>query len=138
VATRPGSTRKTALFLSVAVLANSFGNLLLAMAMDRLPAFSSTPFAHYLYLALVNPYLLPGTVLSALYMVAQLSLFSWADLSFVVPVIASSYIVTALLSKFILGEPVETERWIGVVLISLGVALVARTPAATGPRAEPC
>lgn len=130
---KPASTLKTALFLLAAVLTNSFGNLLLALAMDRLPAFSATPLPHYLYLALIDPYLIPGTALSAMYMVAQLSLFSWADLSFVVPVIASSYVVTAFLSEFILGEHVETERWVGVVLISVGVALVARTPTATRP-----
>ena len=124
------------MFLLVAVLTNSFGNLLLALAMDRLPSFAATPLPHYLYLVLVDPYLLLGTALSAAYMVAQLSLLSWADLSFVVPVMASSYGVTALLSEFILGERVETERWVGVVLISVGVALVARTPAATSPVLE--
>jgi transporter family protein len=124
---------KTAVFLLAAVLTNSFGNLLLALAMDRLPAFSATPLPHYLHLLLVDPYLLAGTALSAAYMVAQLSLFSWADLSFVVPVIASSYVVTAFLSEFILGERVQMECWVGVILITVGVALVARTPTATKP-----
>lgn len=134
--TKSASTLKTAIFLSVAVVANSFGNLLLALAMNRLPSFSSTSLPHYLYLLLINPYLLPGTALSATYMVAQLSLFSWADLSFVVPVIASSYVVTAFLSKFILGERVQMERWAGVVLITAGVALVVRTPTRTKTRPD--
>ena len=134
--TKSASPGKTAAFLSVAVLANSFGNLLLALAMDRMPDFFAVSFPHYLYLLLANPYLIPGTVLSAIYMLAQLSLFSWADLSFVVPVIASSYVVTAVLSRFILGEPVELERWMGVVLISVGVALVVRTPHTTTAAVE--
>lgn len=117
-------------------MTNSFGNLLLAIGMDRMPPFSIAALPHYIHVLLVNPYVLPGTALSAMYMVAQLSLFSWADLSFVVPVIASSYVVTTLLSEFILGEHVETERWLGVALITLGVALVARTPPATKPQAE--
>jgi drug/metabolite transporter (DMT)-like permease len=135
VADQPVSASKTATYLAIAVLTNSFGNLLLALAMDRMPSFTSTPFPHYLHLLAVNPYLLPGTALSAMYMVAQLSLFSWADLSFVVPVIASSYVVTAFLSEFILGEHVQMERWVGVVLITVGVGLVARTPPATGSKA---
>ena len=102
--------------------------------MDRLPSFSFAALPHYLHLVVVNPFLLPGTALSALYMVAQLSLFSWADLSFVVPVIASSYVVTTFLSEFVLGEPVQTERWLGVVLISVGVGLVVRTPPTTKPK----
>lgn len=127
VTTPHASASKTASFLVVAVLSNSFGNLLLALGMDRMPNFTTTPLGHYLWMLVAQPYLVPGAALSALYMVAQLSLFSWADLSFVVPVIASSYVVTTLLSEFVLGEHVAVERWIGVTLISVGVALVSRT-----------
>jgi drug/metabolite transporter (DMT)-like permease len=122
---------KTPAFLVVAVVTNSFGNLLLAIGMDRMPSFVGTPFPHYLYLLIANPYMIPGTALSAAYMVAQLSLFSWADLSFVVPVIASSYVLTTLLSEFVLGEHVQVERWMGVLLICAGVAFVMRTPTDT-------
>lgn len=131
VKTTSASHWKTATFLVVAVIANSFGNLLLAIGMDGMPAFQSTPFAHYVYLLVANSYLIPGTALSAIYMFAQLSLFSWADLSFVAPVIASSYAVTTLLSEFVLGEQVELERWLGVMLICAGVAFVVRTPTDT-------
>ncbi len=123
--------RKTFIFIAVAVLSNSFGNLLLSIGMDRMPKFSFGAIPHYLLGAVTDPQLLAGTFLTATYSFAQLSLFSWADLSFVVPCIASSYVITALLSEFILGEPVHLQRWAGVLLISLGVFLVSRTPPAT-------
>lgn len=131
VAVTHASPLKTAGFLFGAVTSNSFGNLLLAMGMDRMPDYAATSLGHYLYLLLTNHFLIPGAALSAAYLVFQLSLFSWADLSFVVPVIASSYVVTTLLSRFILGEPVQVERWIGVLLITFGVILVMRTPPST-------
>lgn len=126
-------TLKTALFIAVAVLANSFGNLLLALAMNHMPGFSQTSFAEYLARLIEDPYLLPGVALTALYTLAQLSLFSWADLSFVVPCISSSYVASTLLGEFVLGEHVHLLRWIGVALITLGVAMVAETPVATKP-----
>ncbi|HEX3662816.1 MAG TPA: hypothetical protein VHU89_15385 [Acidobacteriaceae bacterium] len=122
---------RTFLFLATAVLANSFGNLMLALAMDRMPAFTHVPLLHYVLLALVNPFLLPGAVLTAVYTFAQLTLFSWADLSFVIPCTATSYILTTLLGDLVLGEHVEMARWIGVLLIFGGVTLVARTPIET-------
>ncbi len=125
--------RKTFIFIAVAVLANSFGNLLLSIGMDRMPRFSFGALPHYFLSGITDPQLLAGTFLTATYSFAQLSLFSWADLSFVVPCIASSYVITALLSEFILNEPVHLERWAGVLLISLGVFLVSRTPPATSP-----
>ncbi len=122
---------KTVLFLTVAVLGNSFGNLLLALGMDRMPSFAAAGLPAYMLALLSSPYLLPGALLSAVYTLAQISLFSWADLSFVIPCIASSYIVSTLLGQFVLGEHVAEPRWAGVVLIFIGVALVAETPVAT-------
>ena len=103
--------------------------------MNRLPDFGSVPFHQYLFNLLTDPFLFPGAALSGLYAFLQLTLFSWADLSFVVPCIASSYIVSTVLAEFILGEHVEPMRWAGVLLIFLGVILVANTPEATRPHA---
>lgn len=126
-------TSKTALFIAVAVLANSFGNLLLALAMDHMPGFDPAAFGPYVIRLLENPYLLPGVALTAVYTLTQISLFSWADLSFVVPCIASSYVASTLLGEFVLGEEVHLIRWVGVILIAVGVAMVAETPVATAP-----
>ena len=132
----PWQTRKTVLFLAIVILGNSFGNLLLALAMEHMPGFGQVPFADYLGRLLTEPFLLPGIALSLVYTLAQLSLFSWADLSFVVPCTALSYVLSTVLADVVLGEHVEPERWIGVILISFGVGLVARTPVATKPHAE--
>lgn len=129
-----GRLRRTILFICIAVLANSFGNLMLALGMDRMPAFAHVALVHYLVRMLANPFLLPGAALTAVYTLAQLSLFSWADLSFVVPCTASSYIVSTLLGEFVLGERVQMGRWIGVLLIFCGVMMVANTPVATKER----
>lgn len=124
---------KTVLFISIAVIANSFGNLMLALGMDQMPAFQHVPLAHYLVGLLANPFLIPGAALSAVYTLAQISLFSWADLSFVIPCTASSYALTTMLGEFVLGEQVHWARWLGVILITGGVVLVAETPVTTKP-----
>ncbi len=124
---------RTGVSIAVAVLANSFGNLLLALAVEQLPAFDPHAFGYYLSTALHNPFLLPGILLTATYSAVQLWMFGWADLSFVVPCIASSYIVSTLLAEFILGERIQLMRWAGVLLICCGVFLVARTPVSTKP-----
>jgi drug/metabolite transporter (DMT)-like permease len=131
-----GGDRKTVLFLSIAILGNSFGNLLLALAMERMPSFTQVGFSTYISGLLHNPFLFPGAALTATYAFAQLSLFSWADLSFVVPCIASSYIISTLLAEFVLDEPVDITRWLGVLLICFGVFLVARTPVTTRPHGK--
>lgn len=86
------------------------------------------PLLQYIPMVLSNPFLVAGTSLTALSMFAQLSMYTWADLSYILPVTASGYVITAILSKFFLYEHVSISRWIGVVVISFGVVFVAETP----------
>jgi drug/metabolite transporter (DMT)-like permease len=54
-----------------------------------------------------------------------LALLSWQDVSFVIPASALSYVAGALAAKLLLGERLTVMRWAGIVLVSLGVALVS-------------
>jgi len=128
-------TGRTALFLCIVVLTNSFGNMLLAMGMERMPSFAQVGLQTYVAGLVQNPFVLPGVVLAGISALTQLSLFSWADLSFVIPCTASSYVISMILAEFIVGEQVHLVRWAGVSLIFVGVVLVARTPLATKPHA---
>ena len=49
------------------------------------------------------------------------------DISYVQPILALTYVATPILAIVILGEHVPTLRWIGIVIIILGVFIVART-----------
>jgi drug/metabolite transporter (DMT)-like permease len=62
-----------------------------------------------------------------IFFVSYLLLLSWADFSFVQPVCSITYAGVAVLSYFLLGEIISPTRWIGVVLICAGVALVSVT-----------
>ena len=63
---------------------------------------------------------------------SQLSLLSWADLSYVLPITAASYVLTAVLGKIFLHEFISLARWSGICVISAGVMLVV----GTSPRAK--
>ena len=72
-----------------------------------------------------------GVALLIVWTLTHMALLSWADLSYVMPVTAISYVVTAFAARLFLGESVSTARWIGIVLVTAGVTLVGRTAAAT-------
>jgi drug/metabolite transporter (DMT)-like permease len=63
--------------------------------------------------------------LMALSFYSLLVLLSWQPVTFVIPASALSYVVGTLGAKYILREDVSPARWIGVVLVCAGVALVA-------------
>ncbi|HEX4749024.1 MAG TPA: hypothetical protein VH302_05730 [Bryobacteraceae bacterium] len=122
---------KNAVFVALIVLGNTFGNTFLAISMSQLPGFFAVSLFSYVVALLTNPWFLSGTFLIALSMFAQLSMYTWADLSYILPVTASGYVVTTVFGRFFLNESVSISRWIGVVIIAFGVVLVAETRADT-------
>lgn len=119
---------KNAVAIAVVVLSNSFGNLLLAIGTNEMPQFEFASLPSYVLAMLADPWLIVGTLLMIVFMLAQLSLFSWADLSYVVPITGIGYVITAVLSLVFLHESIAFTRWAGILLISFGVVLVSKTP----------
>jgi drug/metabolite transporter (DMT)-like permease len=56
-----------------------------------------------------------------------MALMSWADLSFVLPLMAIGYIVATVLGRFVLNEHVGLPQWFGTFLIFGGSVLVGTT-----------
>jgi uncharacterized membrane protein len=132
----PVSRRKNRVMIAFIVVSNSIGNLLLAIGTKQLPAFDLGAVLPYTSTALVNGWIIAGIALLALWMYAQLTMLTWSDLSYVIPVTASGYILTAILGVLVLNEGVSLTRWIGIGLISLGVLLVSETAPRTSHEAD--
>ena len=56
-----------------------------------------------------------------------LILLSWAPLSVVIPASAFNYVVGTFGAKYLLNEQVSLKRWMGVVMVCVGVTLVLLT-----------
>ena len=74
--------------------------------------------------ALLVPGIWAGVSLMAVAFFALLSMLSLAKVSFVFPATALSYAAGALGGRLFLGERVEHQRWMGVLLVCIGVTLV--------------
>lgn len=79
----------------------------------------------------------PEVALGVLFLLAffacYMAALSWADLTYVMPTTSVSFILLTLVAKFMLHENVSLARWMGVVLISIGVGVVTQGPALTHP-----
>src|SRR6185312_1536294 len=84
-----------------------------------------------LILAPLHPYVALGVGLLAVFYFSYLASLSWADLSYIMPSTTFGYVLTALLAHYMLGERVPFTRWIGIVMISLGVGLITGGPSLT-------
>ena len=64
-------------------------------------------------------------------MASYMTVMSWADYSYVMPIGAFGYAVNTLLARVFLHESVSMQRWVGVLIICVGVLLVGQTKPVT-------
>ena len=121
---------KTQLLVLIVVVSNVVGNVSLSHGMHQVGRIvSASPF-DYLK-AFANPWTAAGICILAIWMLSDLALLSRADLSFVLPVTASAYVLVALFGKFLLHDHISWQRWLGILLITGGVVLAEETPTRT-------
>lgn len=113
-----------------AILTNVSGDLLLSRGMHHVGQIVFVSPLQYLR-AFANPCTILGICILVCWLVTQLTLLSRADLSFVLPITASTYILIALCGHFLFDEQISAAQWIGVAAISMGTVLVGCTPART-------
>jgi drug/metabolite transporter (DMT)-like permease len=121
--------RKVAI-LGLIILCSTAGDFFLKVGMSQV---GHVHWQHPLALisALFNPWVALGTVTLIVFFVSFMDALTWADLTYVMPATALGYVLTALLSAWVLHEHVSPYRWAGVCLISLAVGLVAGGKAKT-------
>ena len=122
-----GHARKTQILVLVVIVTNVLGNVSLSHGMHQVGRIVSASPLAYLR-AFANPWTILGICVLVVWMLSDLALLSRADLSFVLPVTASAYVLVAIGGHFILHDHISWERWIGIVLITLGVVLAEETP----------
>ncbi len=117
---------KTWCCAALVVFCNVFGNFFLKRGM---PAELETPAAYIT--VLFRPLVSLGVLLLILWLASRMALLSWADLSYVLPVTSIGYVLVAIVGRMLLNEQISNKRWLGILFIMAGVALVS---AATAPR----
>ncbi|WP_052128214.1 EamA family transporter [Neosynechococcus sphagnicola] len=118
---------KNILLLALLVVLQVLGYAGLSYGLHQVGAMSpSNPLAIFFFGLQVFSNL--WVLLGVLSMIASLLLYlvaiSRLDLSYVLPILASNYVLTTLVGWLILGEKVSAPRWIGTLLITAGVLMV--------------
>ena len=118
------------MILGLVALCAPLGDTCLSRGMTTLPPLSlSHPAA--LIAAVFTPWIALGIVLLIGFFASYLTALSWADLTFVLPATAFGNVIVTLFARFWLHETISYQRWLGVVLITVGVGFVAHGPSLT-------
>lgn len=119
---------KTFIVIFFATVSAAVGEALLSYAMKKggqMDMTAPSQWLHLIFSVIRNPYIFAGVVLLGIYFYLYLAALSWADFSFVLPLTAMTYIFGAVLAKYFLNEDVSWFRWIGTIIIIIGIFFVA-------------
>lgn len=115
------------ILLALIVVAGTGGELCVSRAMKvvgEAPSLRPTEAAKVILRALRVPWMWLGGAMMTVAFFSLLGALSIYDVSFVVPVTALSYVAGAFGGVVFLHEHVTIQRWLGVSLVAVGVALV--------------
>ena len=115
--------------LAVNILLNVAGQLAMKRGMTAVGvvALQLDRFASTMGQALSNGYVMAGIAAYGVSAILWLVLLSRLPLSYVYPAISLGYVVVVLISWAVLKEDIPPLRWLGVLVICIGVYLVGRS-----------
>lgn len=141
------------MIMVIAVVAVTVGDLFMSHAMKKLgPLKVDSLFAWWngntglatvgkdiyqlLWLIFTQVYVWIAIAFMLTFLVLWMVALSWSDLTFVMPLTALTYVLNAILVGPFLGEEVSPLRWLGTLLIAVGVAVVSAESEETAEKVE--
>lgn len=114
--------------LAVVILAGTCGDVSVTRGMRAVGEVSSFRPAFLVRVAvrvITTSWIWLGFLCKSIAFGGLLALLARADLSWVAPATAVSFIVETIAARFLLGEHISRTRWAGAVCVGLGVALIS-------------
>lgn len=115
------------IFLFLIVTAGTGGELCVSRAMKTLGEvhdFRPSALLQFVWRAARVAWMWIGVAFMALAFFSLLAMLSMENVSFVVPVTALSYAAGAIGATLFLREKISKQRWLGVLVVCIGVTLV--------------
>jgi drug/metabolite transporter (DMT)-like permease len=116
--------------LIIIVVAGTGGELCVTRAMKEIGEvtdFRPAALVSFVLRALMVGWMWVGIAMMTVAFFALLAALSFENVSFVVPVTALSYAAGAVGAVLFLRERISAQRWIGVLVVCLGVTIVLLT-----------
>ncbi|HTX16173.1 MAG TPA: EamA family transporter [Candidatus Baltobacteraceae bacterium] len=115
------------LLLMMVVFLGTGGELCMTRGMrtiGEVNEFRPAALARFVGRALLTRWMWIGLAMMTVAFFALLAMLSTDNVSFVVPVTALNYAVGAAGASLFLGERISKQRWLGVLVVCIGVTVV--------------
>lgn len=115
--------------ISIAICLGVVGQLLFKEGATKLDVTLNglNGVAGFVWRMVLNPTILVGLICYGVSTIFWILVLKEKDLSMVYPMLAGSYILVLLFSWLVRHEQVSPGRWLGALVVSIGVFLISRT-----------
>lgn len=117
------------LFIGGTIFFTVAGQLLLKAGMIEVGALPAdlTGLPAFLKAAFTNWKVVSGLLAAVIASISWMGAISRSDISFAYPFMALAIVLVLVLSGVAFGEQVSLGRWLGVLIVSLGLIIAARS-----------
>lgn len=115
----------TIILFAVGIIFGSLGGILFKIAGSRMADFEMS--LKWIFNFILNPYVLSGFILYFIPGLIWIFLLKKYPLSFVQPILALTYVITPILAIVLLQEKIPIVRWVGIIIIIIGVFIISKT-----------
>ena len=124
-----GAAMTAEIALIAAVLLAACGHILIKHGLNTMPALAQASIAERLLAYLLTPLVIGGLAVYGTGTLLWIVAVAKRDISYLFPVTSLNYVVITLAGMWLFGEPVSFKRWIGILIVMLGVASLMRSSA---------
>ena len=117
------------LYIVIMLISVAIGQIILKLGLSKNGEMPSQLFEGIIFIlkALLNPLVILSLLLAFIGALAWIAAVSKVQLSFAYPFTSLGYVLVLILSSLILKEQIPTMRWIGIIIIGIGVFVVSRS-----------
>ena len=118
---------KNLLMIAMTILLNTTGQFMMKAGINKIGKIDLSRFFEFLPRVATSGFVLGGFFAYAISAALWIVILSRAELSWAFPMVSLSYVLTGIMSPILLGESFSIQRFIGILVICIGVFLVSRT-----------
>lgn len=119
----------TTIIIVLAVLISAYiGQSLIKFGLKDIGPFSEYTFSYifsFVSKCVLSPAIVVGIIVVGIGFLGWIAVLSRLDISQALPLLAVSYVPWLIIGYFFFGEPIDFNRIVGVLLITVGVFLVS-------------
>ena len=107
-----------------AIVLGSFGHLLIKMGVTAAAHQASTSLVDRLMHYILQPAAMSGLIIYGVGTLLWIYAVSQRPISFLYPLTALTYVIVALGGRFMFGEVISFQRWLGIAVVVVGVGML--------------